>query len=141
MNTKVINDAASLQRLGMLLESMEGRRSHLERVAQAHRDAGSVHDAYDAQQAANHAAWVAYRVRCYMATMSAEESAEDKQADPIGVAISEAMEQQEPPRQLVPFVSWLRALIGHLLPWVTAETWQTCGALMLMDRDRQRGAL
>lgn len=128
MNTKVINDAASLQRLGMLLESMEGRRSHLERVAQAHRDAGSVHDAYDAQQAANHAAWVAYRVRCYMATVCSPSA--PRPARP-----------HQPPAKLVPFVGWLRALIGHLLPWVTAETWQTCGALMLMDRDRQRGAL
>ncbi len=128
MTTAIINDSASLQRLGMLMETMQARHAHLTSVAQAHRDAGSVHDAYDAQQAANHAAWVAYRVRCYMAIVSSPAAGDDAPAE-------------EPPRKLVPFVSWLRALIGHALPWVTAETWQTCGALMLMDRERQRGAL
>ena len=47
----------------------------------------------------------------------------------------------EPPHQLVGFVGWLRALVGHLLPWVSAETWQTCSALMLMDRERAQGRL
>lgn len=127
MTTRTINDPASMQRLGMLLESMQARHARLSSVAQAHRDTGSVHDAYDAQQAANHAAWVAYRVRCYMATVS-DPPAADVQAE-------------EPPRQLVPFTGWLRALVGHLLPFVTAETWQTCASLMLMDRARQDGQL
>ena len=60
--------------------------------------------------------------------------------EPQAVGLADAC-KVEPPRQLVGFVGWLRALVGHLLPWVSAETWQTCSALMLMDRERSQGRL
>lgn len=47
----------------------------------------------------------------------------------------------EPPSTLVAFSGWLRRFCGRLLPWVTAETWQTCAAMILADRERQRGVL
>lgn len=62
--------------------------------------------------------------------------------EPQSVGLADACAaESEPPHQLVSFVGWLRALVGHLLPWVSAETWQTCASLMQMDRERSQGRL
>ena len=63
MTTRFVNDAAGIQRLGMLIEAMDLKAVMFNADAEAHRAAGCVQDAYDSQMVANHAAWVAYRTR------------------------------------------------------------------------------
>lgn len=46
-----------------------------------------------------------------------------------------------PPSTLAAFTGWLVEKLGRWLPWVSSETWQTCAALIQMDRERARGRL
>lgn len=55
---------------------------------------------------------------------------------PFAPATSDA-----PPSTLVAFTGWLIEKLGRWLPWVSSETWQTCAALIQMDRERARGGL
>lgn len=50
------------------------------------------------------------------------------------IAAETTTRADEPPKQLVPFVDWLRARISHILPGLSTETWQAIGCLILMAR-------
>ena len=126
MTASVVSDPASVQRLGMLCESMERRALHLGRLAQEQHDAGNVQQALRAQRAAISAAWVAYRVRGSLVRLSGLTEAD--------VAAERSAETDEPPAQLVPFVSWLRRKLGPALPWVLPEVWQFVGYALLTCR-------
>lgn len=142
MTTQTEYDAPAIWAPRLIAWAEQGR-DHYEAAANVQRERGHHGNAADYMALA--ASWqvIADRARVRLVDISGLTEADVMDAPvpmPQAVGLADAC-KVEPPHQLVGFVGWLRALVGHLLPWVSAETWQTCSALMLMDRERAQGRL
>lgn len=110
---------------------------HYEAAANVQRERG--HQGIAADYLALAAQWqrIADRARVRLVDISTLSD-----VDPMDDHITEAnaltrqivAQADEPPKQLVPFVDWLRARISHILPGLSTETWQAIGCLILMAR-------
>lgn len=82
--------------------------------------------------AADHDAVAAeYRAISFRACQRLLVASDNKLAEVNGLT---AQINDEPPRPLVDLTAWLCGKVGHWLPWVTSETWQTIGMLLMRGR-------
>lgn len=132
MTTQIINDPASLERLGKLLAGMEASSAEWQAQAERCHQTGDVVGLEEALTVAYIAQDVAKRVRARLVALSGLTEADVQQ--PVQPLVPRSVVGPEPPHQLVPFVEWLRARIGRYLPWVSAETWQRAAFVLLWER-------
>jgi hypothetical protein len=130
VTTQIINDAASLQRLGMLAEQMTKWEFELAAIGEDYQARGDVYGAVHYRTRAARCGRVAGKARDTLVRLS---GLTESDVQPAGLA--DLMSEPEPPSTLVGLTDWLRGKLGRWFPHMPSEIWQ--GVALVLHHHRR----